>query len=56
MCSLCKEKSESQICSLCLIVLERFDSSYRTGVKLGTTDGLAALKQERLSVKRASNV
>jgi hypothetical protein len=53
MCSLCKEESESEICSLCLLVLERFDTSYRTGVKLGTTDGMKALKKEAFPKARA---
>lgn len=46
MCKLCGVKTDKEMCEPCVLVLEQFDSSYRSGVKLTTVEGLEKLVRE----------
>ena len=52
MCKRCKAKSGKDFCDPCLLVLEQFDSSYRSGVRLTTVAGLKALIKEGTRVSK----
>jgi hypothetical protein len=46
MCICCKQTIAETFCDSCLLTLEQFDISYRTGVKLATLDGVKKLRKE----------
>ena len=51
MCKRCKAKSGKDFCDPCLLVLEQFDSSYRSGVRLTTVEGFKAALRERTNAR-----
>lgn len=55
MCSLCKQTSDKEFCESCLLTLEQFNSYYRTGKHLATTEGIKALLKEGQYVQRKSD-
>lgn len=52
MCLRCDAVCERPFCDPCVLVLEQFDVSYRTGVRLASVEGWKALKRESRYVSK----